>query len=192
MNKKKVVAGILVLGLVIGIAFNTGTTARYIKEFDSATQTISTATFQVETVNALGNHENFKPGQSIQDDKITLKNGNDYAVEFIITLNNTPENDLWKFLKLKVEEAAVENDETTGGEVAIDGEGTNSEIVFDNNVYTMRLDAGESKQVFSKILWKDGDIDADEATGKTLEIVYDITAKQVIEKVAEGEANDSI
>lgn len=163
MNKKRILAFLLGAILIAGIAFNAATTAKYKQDLEEVTQRINSASWSVESINQLNGRDNFIPGESIGTDKITLKNNNDYPVRFIVRLQ-AKTGELLNNLEQK----------TT------DSSGNLYELDTAIGAYIFDLAAGEDKEVYSKISWKDNEVQANAVQGKSASYTYKIDAEDMI------------
>jgi hypothetical protein len=166
MNKRKFIACTIASVLIFSLAFNGRTIARFSKKFDTVSQTINAASFNVETNNTLKNKDAHKPGELISEDTITLKNDNDYDVEFIIklTAENINETEFINYLNLTI----------------LDGE---NPLEGSNNEYKIQIPKNTEKIVVAKVDWKtdeNGEVDASAIEGGAVKYIYDIVAKQII------------
>lgn len=166
MNKRKFMACAIGGVLIFSLAFNSKTIARFSKHLDPVSQTINAVSFDVETDNTLEDRSAYKPGEVISNDTITLKNDNNYDVEFIIELTseNINETQFMNYLNLTI----------------IDGESTVEAI---DNQYRIQVPKNTEKAVVAKVDWntdENGEIDAAAIEGGAVKYTYDIVAKQII------------
>lgn len=165
INKKLYIVAVIALCFMVGGTLSFESLARFTKKFDNISKKVTVANFKVEAINNLSETNTIKPGDVIGEDKITLKNDNDYPVEFTIKLDskNESDKDLLKYLTLTINGAdKVENTD---------------------NHYKKQLVAGEEQEVYTKLEWKideDIEIDPDILQGASVQYNYDITAKQVV------------
>lgn len=166
MNMKKFLVYSIAGILIFAVAFNARTIARFSKQLDPMSQIISAITFDVKTDNTLKDRDAKKPGDLIAKDTITLKNENDYDVEFIIklTAENINETEFIKYLNLSI----------------LDGENI---LEANSNEYKVQVPKKTEKVVTAKVDWKtdeNGEIDAVAIEGGSVRYTYDIVAKQII------------
>lgn len=166
MNKKKIMVCTLVGILVFSLAFSAKTIARFTKKLAPVSQTINATSFDVTTDSTLEDRNANKPGEVISSDTITLKNENDYDVEFIIklTAENLNETQFIDYLNLTI----------------IDGE---IPLEATENQYKIKVLSNTVKAVTAKVEWKtdeNGEIDATVIEGGAVKYNYDIVAKQVL------------
>lgn len=166
MNKRKLIVYTIASVLIFSLAFNARTIARFSKKLDSVSQTINATSFDVETNNTLEDKDAHRPGELISEDTITLKNENDYDVEFIIklTAENINETEFINYLNLTI----------------LDGE---NPLEGSNNEYKIQVPKNTEKLVIAKVDWKtdeNGEVDASAIEGGAVKYTYDIVAKQII------------
>lgn len=166
MNKRKIIVCTIASVLIFSLAFNERTIARFSKKLDSVSQTINATSFNVETNNTLEDRDANKPGELISEDTITLKNENDYDVEFIIklTAENINETEFINYLNLTI----------------LDGE---NPLEGSDNEYKIQVPKNTDKVVVAKVDWKtdeNGEVDASAIEGGAVKYIYDIVAKQII------------
>lgn len=165
IDKRTVSFFLVLLCFIIGGTLSFESLARFSKKFE-ATKSVSTAKFEVTAVNTFNDVKDAIPGEEpIAEDKITLRNENDYPVEFTVKLkseNEDKEKDLLQFLNLTI---TIDN-----------------EVKEIKDEYIIKLEPNTVKDIFAKIEWKldeNGEVDADIASSATAVYSYDIKAKQL-------------
>lgn len=165
IDKKAASLFVIALCFIIGGSLSFESMARFTQKFD-ASKTVSSAKFDIEAIRDFENVVDVMPGDVIGEDKITLTNNNNYPVEFTIKLKSendkSLDKDLLSFLTLSI---FIDN-----------------EIQELKEQYVIILNAGEKKEIISKVEWPIGEdeyIDADIASEATVVYSYDIKAKQI-------------
>ena len=153
MNKRKKVYSLVGGLLATGLMLNAPSMSAYVENF-KAEQVIKAANWDAKVENNLKNHT-MLPGQIISEDTITLKNNNEYPVEFTISLSDDG-SDLKDVLELTITDS--DNNNKLGTTITLNGK---TEIELNSN-----------------IVWPDGSNDI-AYEGKEITYKYNITAQSI-------------
>ena len=154
---------IIVILIIIWTSYISISNAKVVNEFlenlELSKDVSSEKDLDVDIEGELIGKEDFKPGEFIDYDKITLVNNEDFSVRFI----------------LFVDEENLIDDRDLLSKLELDVVGANK--VFGENKYEVHVDARSSQEVYSNVSWVKGEIDSN-ISESSAKYIYDIEAEE--------------
>ena len=154
---------IIVILIIIWTSYISISNAKVVNEFlenlELSKDVSSEKDLDVDIEGELIGKEDFKPGEFIDYDKITLVNNEDFSVRFT----------------LFVDEENLIDDRDLLSKLELDVVGANK--VFGENKYEVPVDARSSQEVYSNVSWVKGEIDSN-ISESSAKYIYDIEAEE--------------
>lgn len=154
---------IIVILIIIWTSYISISNAKVVNEFlenlELSKDVSSEKDLDVDIEGELIGKEDFKPGEFIDYDKITLVNNEDFSVRFT----------------LFVDEENLIDDRDLLSKLELDVVGANK--VFGENKYEVAVDATSSQEVYSNVSWVKGEIDSN-ISESSAKYIYDIEAEE--------------